>query len=196
MSRQNDNDPAPLSDAYLRAHTVGELKPLAGRIHLVEYDPEWPRWFQEHAAKIREVLGPLVLAIEHVGSTAVPDLPAKPILDLVLTVENSADETAYVPPLEHAGYRLHLREAAWYEHRMFKGPGNSVNLHVFSRHCPEIERMLAFRDRLRNSGADRELYARTKRSLAERDWNYTQNYADAKTVVIREILARGADPAP
>ena len=119
-----------------------------------------------------------------------PGLPAKPIIDMVLVVADSAQETGYAGPLEKIGYRLHIREPGWHEHRMFKGPEQDVNLHVFSASCPEIDRMLALRDRLRTSQSDRELYGRFKRALARREWKYTQNYADAKTAVIEEIMSR------
>src|SRR5205823_5394602 len=131
-----------------------------------------------------------VLLIEHVGSTSVPGLAAKPRIDTLLVVAASADEPAYVPALEAAGYVLHIREPDWYEHREFKGPDTDVNLHVFSPGCPEIERMLLFRDWLCSNAADRQLYERTKRELARLDWKYTQNYADAKTTVVEEILVR------
>lgn len=124
------------------------------------------------------------------GSTSVPKLPAKPVTDIVLVVAQSANELHYAASLETAGYRLHLREPDWYEHRMFKGSENSVNLHVFSAGCPEIERMVAFCNWLRVSKCDRELYAQTKRALAEREWKYTQSYADAKSTVIEEIMSR------
>jgi GrpB-like predicted nucleotidyltransferase (UPF0157 family) len=160
------------------------------RIRLADYDPEWLRSFQQEAARIRAALGERALRLEHVGSTSVPGLPAKPIIDIVLAVADSADETDYVAPLEKAGYRLHIREPAWHEHRMFKGPEDSVNLHVFSAGCPEIDRMLAFRDWLRASAGDREFYARSKRALAQQPWKYARDYADAKTPVIDEILSR------
>ncbi len=115
---------------------------------------------------------------------------AKPIIDIVLTVPDSADEPAYVPDMEAAGYVLRIREPDWYEHRVFKGPDTNINLHVFSRDCPEVERMLAMRDWLRLNDSDRELYECTKRDLARQDWKYVQNYADAKTAVIEDILAR------
>jgi GrpB-like predicted nucleotidyltransferase (UPF0157 family) len=124
----------------------------------------------------------------------VPGLAAKPILDIVLVVADSAREMEYAPRLEGIHYTLHLREPAWHEHRLFKGPGDDVNLHVFSADCPEIDRMLAFRDRLRASVDDRELYGRTKRALAGREWKCTQEYADAKTMVVEEILSRVAAP--
>jgi len=180
----------PLSEDYLKAHTIGELKPLSASILLVAYDPAWPGRFEHEAERIRRTLGKKALRVEHVGSTSVPGLPAKPIIDVLLVVSASANETEYATSLEGAGYKLHVREPGWYEHRMFKGPENDVNLHVFSLGSPEIERMLAFRDWLRTNEDDRELYARSKRALAAQEWKYTQNYADAKTPVIEEIMSR------
>jgi GrpB-like predicted nucleotidyltransferase (UPF0157 family) len=187
---QGRNQRAPVSEEYLRASTVGELTALAAPIRLVEYDPQWPHRFEEEAKRIRTVLGQHALRIEHVGSTSVPGLTAKPIVDIVLVVTDSGNEIEYAPGLERVGYQLRIREPGWYEHRMFKGGGNEVNLHVFSAGCPEIDRMLIFRDRLRANEGDRELYGRTKRNLAQQDWEYTQNYADAKTEVIDQILSR------
>ena len=180
----------PLSEEYLLTHTVGELKPLSDAIRIVDYDPDWPYQFECEATRIRSVLGDRALRIEHAGSTSVPDLPAKPIIDMVLVVADSSRETEYAPALEIAGYQLRIREPEWHEHRMFKGPGTDVNLHVFSTGSPEIDRMLAFRDWLRTNASDRELYARSKRALAQQDWKYTQNYADAKAAVIGEIISR------
>lgn len=180
----------PRSEEEIRAYTIGELKPLSGRIVIVDYDPHWPELFASEANRIRSVLGSRALRIEHAGSTSVPGLAAKPVIDILLVVSDSAEEDTYVPALEAAGYALRIREPAWYEHRMLKGPDTDVNLHVFSAGCPEIERMLVFRNWLRSNTADRELYARTKRALAERKWKHVQNYADAKVQVIEEILAR------
>jgi GrpB-like predicted nucleotidyltransferase (UPF0157 family) len=185
-------DRAPTTEAELRAVTVGELTPLAGPIRLVDYDPEWPRIFQREACRIRAALGERAVRIEHVGSTAVPGLAAKPLIDILLAVADSADEAAYLPALEAAGYALRIREPAWHEHRLLKGPDTDVNLHVFSLGCPEIKRMLRFRDHLRRHAADRRLYERTKRALARRDWAYTQHYADAKTAVVEAIIARAS----
>jgi GrpB-like predicted nucleotidyltransferase (UPF0157 family) len=132
----------------------------------------------------------LVLPIEHVGSTAVAGLPAKPIIDIVLVVPDSADEAAYLPALQAVGYRLAIREPAWYQHRMLSGLDTDAHLHVFSAGCAEVERMLGFRDWLRTHDSDRHIYAQTKGELATRDWTYVQNYADAKTDVITNILTR------
>jgi GrpB-like predicted nucleotidyltransferase (UPF0157 family) len=179
-----------LTEAEIQAATVGELTPLVGGIVLVEYDPAWPNLFAREAARVHGALGDQVLLLEHVGSTSVPGLAAKPRIDMLLVVPSSADEPAYIPALEAAGYVLRIREPGWYEHRVFKGPDTDVNLHVFSSACPETDRMLLFRDWLRANAADRELYERTKRELARQEWKYTQNYADAKTAVVEEILAR------
>jgi GrpB-like predicted nucleotidyltransferase (UPF0157 family) len=122
----------------------------------------------------------------------VPGLVAKPVIDILLVVSASADEAASVPVLQSAGYLLRIREPNWFEHRMFKGPGADINLHVFSSGCPEIDRMLLFRDWLRSNTADRDLYARTKLALAEKDWEHLQDYADAKNAVVQEILARAS----
>jgi len=180
----------PSTEEQIRAAQVGELVPLVAPIQIVDYDPEWPRLYKREAERVRSALGDRVLLLEHVGSTSVPGLAAKPKIDMLLVVANSADESAYVPALEAAAYVLRIREPDWYEHRMFKGPDTDINLHVFSLGCQEIERMLLFRDWLRSNESDCRLYERTKRELARKNWKYTQNYADAKTAVVEEILAR------
>jgi GrpB-like predicted nucleotidyltransferase (UPF0157 family) len=159
---------------------------------ILDYDPGWPELFAREAARIRSVLGNAALRVEHVGSTAVPGLAAKPVIDLVLVVGDSAAEGAYVPGLEAAGYVVRIREPEWFEHRLLKGPDTDINLHVFSSGCPEIERMVRFRDWLRGNAADRDLYARTKLALAGREWKCVQDYADAKTGVIDGIIGRMA----
>jgi GrpB-like predicted nucleotidyltransferase (UPF0157 family) len=180
----------PHTEEEIRAYTIGEPQQLSAPVLLVDYDPQWPLLFQREAEQIRVSLGPLARRVEHAGSTSVPGLAAKPVIDIVLEVTDSADENAYVLALEAAGYMLRIRESEWYEHRLLNGPGAAVNLHVFSTGCPEIERMLTFRDWLRNNAADRDLYAQTKRDLARQDWKYIQNYADAKTAVVEQIMAR------
>lgn len=177
-------------EAELQAARVGKVEVHGKPIELVDYDASWPELFDREAERIRAALGEGVLGLEHAGSTSVPGLAAKPIIDIVLTVADSAEEDAYVTALEAAGYELTIRERDWHEHRVLKSTDPNVNLHVFSDGCPEIVRMTAFRDHLRTNTADRELYERTKRDLARRTWTYTQDYADAKTVVVEEIIAR------
>jgi GrpB-like predicted nucleotidyltransferase (UPF0157 family) len=174
----------------IKAYTIGEPQVVNGSIELVPYNPEWPRLFEREAARIRSILGDDVVVLEHTGSTSVPGLAAKPIIDMTMAVPDSADEPGYVPSLEAAGYVLRIREPEWYQHRVFKGPDTNINLHVFTVGCEEIERMLLFRDWLREHPEDRDLYLRTKEDLAGRTWKYVQNYADAKTDVVLAIMAR------
>jgi GrpB-like predicted nucleotidyltransferase (UPF0157 family) len=180
----------PLTEEQLRAVTIGEMTPLTGPIEIADYDPEWPRLYEREAERIRAALGDRVLLLEHVGSTSVPGLAAKPRIDILLVVADSSDESTYVPEMEQAGYVLRIREPDWYEHRLFIRRDLDLNLHVFSAGCVEIERMLLFRDWLRENDADRDHYEQSKRDLAQRKWKYTQNYADAKTAVVGEIIAR------
>jgi GrpB-like predicted nucleotidyltransferase (UPF0157 family) len=147
-----------------------------------------------HAAGIRRALGDKALLIEHVGSTSVPGLSAKPVIDIILAVADSADEASYVPPLEGEGFILRIREPDWFKHRLFKAPHPDCNLHVFCAGCEEIRRMLAFRDWLRMQEAERRRYERSKRALAARTWKHVQDYADAKSGIVQEILARALGP--
>jgi GrpB-like predicted nucleotidyltransferase (UPF0157 family) len=175
--------------------TQATSPPMPTRIELHAYDPIWPRLYAWEAARIRSALGERVIRLEHAGSTSVPGLAAKPIIDIVLEVPDATDEAAYLPAMEAAGYVLRLREPHWFQHRLLKGPDTDINLHLFSAGCPETDQMLLFRDRLRSHTGDRELYERVKRELAVPPWTSVQQYADAKTAVIRAILARaqGAD---
>jgi GrpB-like predicted nucleotidyltransferase (UPF0157 family) len=157
---------------------------------LTDYDGSWPAMFAREAERVRCVLGGKALCIEHVGSTSVPGLCAKPIIDILLVVADSADEPSYVPALKAAGYTLKIREPDWFEHRLFKGPDTDINMHVFSAGASETEHMLRFRDWLRTHDDDRDRYAREKRRLASQVWRHVQHYADAKTSVIQEIMSR------
>jgi GrpB-like predicted nucleotidyltransferase (UPF0157 family) len=160
-----------------------------GPIRLADPDPEWAVRYTRQKERIQAALGSCAVQIEHVGSTSVPGLAAKPVIDIVLVVTNSADETGYVPDLEAAGYVLQFREPDWYEHRFLRDHNPDVQVHVFTVGCPEVERMLRFRDRLRTRSDELELYERTKRELAARRWDYIQDYADAKSSVIEEIIS-------
>lgn len=178
------------SEELLRAVTIGDPVVLAGPVQLSEYDPGWPATAARETARIRAALGDRVRLLEHVGSTSVPGLAAKPIIDMVLAVPDSAAESDYVPPMEAAGYVLRIREPQWLEHRMFKDRSPEANIHVFSEGTPEIDRMIAFRDWLRSHDDDRVLYEQAKRELAARAWKYVQHYADAKTEVVEAIMGR------
>lgn len=177
------------SDDDIDSIWIGGAPALNSTVTLADYDPAWPALYEREAARIRHILGKLVLVLEHVGSTSVPGLCAKPIIDILLIVPDSDNENAYLPALEAAGYRLVIREERD-RHRALKGPDTNVNLHVYSPDTTEIERYLTFRDHLRADDGDRDLYARTKRELAARTWAYIQHYADAKNEVVDEIMQR------
>ena len=182
--------PADPIEERMREAIIGEIEPRA--IVIADYDPAWPERFRREEAKIRRSLGEVALTVEHVGSTSVPGLAAKPIVDILLVVEDSGDETSYLPALEEAGYVLRVREPDFDEHRMFRTHEKDVHIHVFSAGSEEIERYLLLRDHLRENDEDRELYAQTKRDLASRDWPSMLHYAEAKTEIIEGIIARVA----
>ena len=134
------NPDEPIEDEFL----IGGNERRA--IVLVDYDSSWPVRFQDERAKLTTALGTEAIGIEHIGSTAVPGLAAKPIID--------------------------------------------VHVHIWPDGDPAVTAYLAFRHRLRSSIADRDLYAATKRHLAQQDWPTMDHYADAKSDVILQILSR------
>jgi GrpB-like predicted nucleotidyltransferase (UPF0157 family) len=177
----------PDFDAHLAAVLVRGLRPT--RVELAAYDPAWADRYSARATELRTALGPRLLLIEHIGSTSVPGLIAKPIIDIIVGVDDPDDEPAYLAALDELGYDVRVREPG---HRCLRTgePDEPVNLHVRRADDPEIRRNLAFRDRLRADDADRELYAATKRGLTDREWPDINYYAEAKSPVIGEILRR------
>ena len=165
------------------------------QIVIVDYDPRWPEQFQKHAQILSRALGAAALVIEHIGSTSVPKLAAKPIIDIDVLVQDSSNEATYLPALVRAGYVLRVREPDWHEHRMFRTPELDVHIHIFSRGCVEFERHVAFRDHLRKCQEDRVLYESVKRKLAREDWSDMNAYARAKTDVVEQIIARASREA-
>jgi GrpB-like predicted nucleotidyltransferase (UPF0157 family) len=168
---------------------VGE-PPEKVALVLVASDPRWPQRFEVERQSIEAALGRRARTVEHVGSTSVVGLVAKPIIDICVAVDDSSDEASYVPDLVRAGYELRVREPDWHEHRMLRTAARDVHVHVFTLGSSEIARLLTFRDWLRHDHADRELYASTKRALARQDWPTMQHYADAKSEVVEAIVAR------
>jgi GrpB-like predicted nucleotidyltransferase (UPF0157 family) len=188
VSAVSDEELVLRTDEELAQLTVVEARAHDGPVALVDYDPAWPALFEREAERIRGALGEAAIAIAHVGSTSVPGLAAKPIIDIVVAVADSADEAAYKPALDGAGYTLRIREPDWHEHRMFED--SSTHVHVFTTGDGEIQRMVEFRDRLRHNDEYRKCYAAAKRRLAARRWRHVQHYADAKSGVIEQILSR------
>lgn len=177
----------PLDDERLAAMLVDGPTPTG--VEIVDYDPEWPRRFTRRAAELREILGERARLVEHIGSTSVPGLAAKPVVDIVVGIDDPDDEPAYLPDLVAAGYELRVTEPG---HRALRAgdPDGPVNLHCYAPDDVETRRYLALRDHLRNHPDDRDRYAATKRELARREWDDMNYYAEAKGPVIRDILGR------
>ena len=172
-------------DRYLDAVLIGGRERAS--IVIADYDAAWPVRFVELQRRVVHALSTAALSVEHIGSTSVPGLAAKPIIDMLLTVASVDDEAAYVGALEDAGLVLRVREPG---HRLFRTPERDVHLHVYEPSDPAVPAYLDLRDWLRTSEADRALYEATKRELARRAWSDMNDYADAKSDVIHAILSR------
>jgi GrpB-like predicted nucleotidyltransferase (UPF0157 family) len=172
-------------------------KPPPRTITVVAYDEGWPAQYADLEAAVRAALGDRVLAVQHIGSTSVPGLDAKPVIDADLTVADSADEAAYVPDLEAAGFTLRIREPDWEEHRLLTFERPTTNLHVFSPGSPEPQRHRLFRDWLRSHPEDRAAYATLKAELGTRGFRDGMDYNNHKAALVYDIYERifTADPA-
>lgn len=159
-------------------------------IVIAEYDPRWPARYAESWAAISAALGRRALRLEHIGSTAVPGLGAKPIVDILVVVADSADEASYLPHLERAGYALRVREPGLNEHRMLRSPARDVHVHVYSQGSREIERYLLLRNLLRQDARARAVYEGEKRRLSTQEWDCMDDYAAAKTETIEALIAQ------
>lgn len=172
-------------DAYLDSVLIGGREQR--EIVIVDYDTAWPARFECERDHVQQALGVRALSIEHIGSTAVPGLAAKPIIDVLVTLSDLDDDTEIVAAMQSLGYEMRVREPG---HRMFRTPQRDVHVHFWRDADPEVERHLRFRDRLRRSPEDRLRYEKLKRELAARDWSHMQEYADAKGALIEAIIAR------
>ncbi|HEX3722504.1 MAG TPA: GrpB family protein [Nitrolancea sp.] len=182
---------AAVDDELLDRVLIGGRQPT--RIVIVDYDPAWPVRYEQERVRIERALRGRALRIEHVGSTSVPGLAAKPIIDILVTLDDVEQDDALISDFEAAGYPLRVHEPG---HRMFRTPERDVHIHVFDDGASDVAHQLLLRERLRRSESDRALYAATKRELAEREWSDMNYYADAKSNVIREILIRATEDQP
>ncbi|CAN7445677.1 GrpB family protein [Knoellia sp. LjRoot47] len=182
---------APQGSRRRRRADVTEIELVGGierrELHLAEHDPAWAGWFADHEARIRGALGDTALAVEHIGSTSVTGLAAKPILDILVTVADITADEDYVDPLVTAGYVLRVREPG---HRLVRTEQRDVHVHILETGDPAAIDYLLLRDHLRADHADRRLYEDTKRELVTRDWSDMNAYAYAKTEIIESIKAR------
>ncbi|MGM1064699.1 GrpB family protein [Saccharothrix sp. Mg75] len=177
------HDPDPDEDPWVLG------PPPPEEVRIVPYDPGWPRCYERLVADVRAALGDAVLDVEHVGSTSVPGLAAKDVVDISLTVADPRDEHAYVPALERLGYVLVIREPSFHEHRALRLAEPRANLHVYGPDCPEAIRVRMFRDWLRAHPEDRERYEAAKRAAVP-GGGHVMDYNARKQDVIREIYDR------
>lgn len=166
---------------------------IKNKLEIVEPNPLWPQSYELLKERIVSALGSTIVEISHVGSTSVPGLPAKDLIDIDLTVKDVLDEDSYVPQLEAAGFDFLFREPKWHQHRFFCAYEPVANLHIFGPDCPEAVRHKIFRDWLRKSPEDRELYAQAKREAAEAARNANEDvnqYSQRKGGTVAAILNR------
>jgi GrpB-like predicted nucleotidyltransferase (UPF0157 family) len=171
-------------DSYLDRVLIGGRE--RRDIVIEGYNPDWPKRFERERDRIAGALGPRCGRIDHVGSTAVPGLAAKPIIDIQLVVSDVDDEDSYLPALVAAGYVLRVRDLG---HRMFRTPDFGVHVHLWKSEA-DVHRRILFRDWLRRSDEDRQRYENLKRQLAERQWEDMNYYAQAKGELIAKIMER------
>lgn len=156
-------------------------------IVVLPHDPDWPNKFAEHADRIRQCLGSIAVRVDHIGSTAVPGLAAKPIIDIDVSVRDVEDERLYLTPLTECGYELRVREPG---HRMVRTSALDVQVHICQGGSDWERRHLLFRDWLIADDADRDAYAALKTLLAGQTWSDVNAYADAKGTLIAKIMER------
>ncbi|KAF7170802.1 hypothetical protein CNMCM5623_003321 [Aspergillus felis] len=180
---------------YIEVISTRPQKP----IEIVDYDPSWPTAFASIAQRIKSALGPKALTVNHAGSTSVPGLPAKAIIDVDLVVPDPTAEDDYVPALQAAGFQFLFREPNWYQHRFFWLAEPYANVHVFGPGAAELSRHQRFREWLIAHPEDRELYVRAKREAAREtreNGESVQEYNFRKESVIEEIMVRAGIPLP
>lgn len=161
--------------------------PVKRTITIEPSSPTWPDVFEVHRHRITDALGAAACRVDHIGSTAVPGLAAKPVIDIQVSVPDVGDETRYLPPLVAAGYLLRVRETG---HRMFRTPELDVHIHVCAAGSDWERRHLLLRDWLAVSAEDRDAYTALKVELQAQDWETMNHYADAKTPLIAEMTTR------
>ncbi|MEY1422254.1 GrpB family protein [Morganella morganii] len=189
LSAQERQDVMTFADSDPDENSWVAGKPRTAEITVSEYDPAWPAVYAQEKQRILDALGDKALHVEHVGSTAVPGLAAKPVIDIDLIVTDPANEDAWLPALIALGYEHTVRESSWYQHRMLKQEQPQVNLHVFAPRCPEHLRHILFRDWLISHPDDLAAYAQSKMTAKDGVSN-TMDYNRKKHDTVQQIYTR------
>lgn len=174
------------------AVTEGSERPKVPLV-VVDYDPVWPQTYERWRQRVAAALGRTAIRIEHVGSTSVPGLAAKPITDIQVSVADPGHEPSYVPPLQAIGLVLRSRDEL---HRFFRPPAgqpHEVHVHVCAAGGQWERDHLLFRDYLRAHPAACLRYAEAKRASVRRWSDDGWAYTEAKTGVILDVLEQAED---
>lgn len=165
------------------------------RIEIVEYDPAWPVRFEREATRMREILGDNVVSIEHVGSTSVPGLAAKPIVDVCPVVSDMDDGETCAELLQRSGYYRSEKDRGddWIELGRTADDGQEFNVHVRPRDSEAVRKYLLLREYLRDHPRARDEYARVKRTAAERYPRDISKYTREKSAVIESIVQKARE---
>ena len=167
---------------------------MPDQVIIEDYDPRWPQLFEMLRSRIAAVLDKLAISIEHVGSTAVPGLAAKPIIDIDVLVRSSTDLPAVIRKLADLGYE-HRGDLGVSGREAFRAKADAIYHHLYV--CPpgnrEYECHIAFRNYLRTHAADATAYALLKRELANRFGNDREGYNEAKSEFVQRILQRALE---
>jgi GrpB-like predicted nucleotidyltransferase (UPF0157 family) len=166
-------------------------------VRLVAYDPRWPALFAEESRRLGEALGRRIGAVEHIGSTAIPGMPAKPVLDLMAAVGSLAEAEELIPALADLGYLWRPRDMEDVPDRRYfdrrRQDGSSTHHFSLARKSSQSWRdQIAFRDYLRANPEAARTYAELKRDLAERFPQDRGSYIEGKTGFVMEVLKKAA----
>ncbi len=164
------------------------------KVELVEYDPSWPEKFQREKKKIMEAIGKYVVTIDHIGSTAIPFIIAKPVIDIQIGVKTLRDAVHCIPKLEKLGYEyLASIESLEPNRRLFRKPAEGKKkylLHMWEHQTEEWENFLLFRDYLREHTETAKEYEFVKKHMAKRFPENEVAYSIGKEGFIQVILQR------
>jgi GrpB-like predicted nucleotidyltransferase (UPF0157 family) len=165
-----------------------------GELYLLDYQPAWPRLFEEEAERIRAACGDRLVGIEHIGSTSIPGLAAKPILDIMPLLVSFEEGFDIVPNMEGLGYEYKGEYGIPRRHYFVKGTPRTHHVHMYEADDDEVVRHLLFRDYLREYADTAAEYESLKRRLAAEVPR--EDYPEAKTGFVAQVLARAGYEAP
>jgi GrpB-like predicted nucleotidyltransferase (UPF0157 family) len=158
------------------------------KVQLVPYDPQWPIEFDKERLEIEKAIGADILSVDHIGSTSIPGLCAKPIIDILIGLKDFGDGFRCVSALEKLGYTFRGEHGIPGRHYFRKGSPRTHHLHMYTRGTPDWQHHILFRDYLRAHAAQRDSYAELKTALAKQYPENREKYLDGKAAFIQNII--------